>query len=232
MPPEVTLRFPAPPMLAAAESVALPFRLRVEPAAGVKLPVLSATVSARLPALTCTKPELAQGTVKAAVPEPIVFLTVPAFRNNGVPPLTPNTLPSPSRSSVPLRVLLKMAVMQVICPFVHVAGPLFTSVPPANILPGTLPLIARPPFANRIKLEPGLPNVPPVHENMPETAIGILPWRVPAERFNKEGARFPLPLKKTIPPFMTRGVLLMMHVPSSLTVPPLKVFVPVMLRVP
>src|SRR4051794_6825776 len=183
MPPEVTLRFPAPLMLAAAESVALPFRLRVEPAAGVKLPVLSATVSARLPALTCTKPELAQGTAKAAVPEPIIFLTVPAFRNNGVPPLTPNTLPSPSRSRVPVGVLLKMAVMQVTCPLVHVAGPFLTSVPPANVLAGTVPLIDSPPFANTIKLEPAPPNVPPVHENIPETDIGMLPRRIPPERF-------------------------------------------------
>src|SRR3954451_19999957 len=149
-------------MEAAVVSVAVPLMLSFVPAVLVKLPAPSARVRARVPLLICTEPELAQGSETVVVPAPPVLRSVPALTSSGEPPLSTNAFPSPSKSKVALALLLKIEVLKLTCPFVHVPAPLLTRVPPANVLAAKLPLMVSPPFADTTELDPALPSTPPV----------------------------------------------------------------------
>src|SRR3954447_8600831 len=158
-------------------------------------------------------PELLQASEKIVVPLPAVLRMMPSFANKGFPLFGTNAVPSPARSRVPLALLLKTAVLKATEAPSHVAVPLLMSVP-LDINLENPPLIVRLPFAVTLRVDPDPPKVPPVHEKSPETATDMVPWRIPWERFNAEGERFPLPLKETLPPVTLSGALFMMHVPS------------------
>src|SRR6267142_86685 len=230
MAPNATSKLPGPPMLADADSVAVPLRVSVAPAAGAKLPVPFITVRERVPLLICTEPVLVQGTETVVVPVPAAFRRVPPLASSGVPEFATKALPSVCRSKVAPGALLNTAPLKVICPPVHAPGPPFTSVPPPIVLKP--PLIVSPPPANTTRLAPTFPKVPPLQAEGPNTVMDIVPWRTPEEKLNEAGVSVPLPLNETVPPLMTSGALVMIQVPSSLAVPPLKVLVPPILSVP
>src|SRR3954447_11324102 len=176
-------------------------------------------------------PELLQGMVMVVVPVPPILRNAPSFASKGAPPFSRNAPPSPSRSKVALALLLNVPPRQETAEFVQVPAPLLTKVPPANVLV-KLPFRVSPPLAETIKVAPALPKVPPLQEKGPGTVMAMLPWRVPAEIVKEDGVKVPLPLKKTLPPLMMSGALVMMQVPSNLAAPPLKVLVPVIFSVP
>src|SRR5262249_7215577 len=140
--------------------------------------------------------------------------------------------PSVWRSSSAAGALLKTALLtQVIWPLLHVATPLFTSVPPLKDFTVAV-LIVNPPLAITSRLEPVLPIVPAVHVIEPGTAIVMFPNRRPSERFNEAGVIVPVPLKTTVPLLTTMGPLVIKHLPLKAIVPPVNVFVPSMWKAP
>src|ERR1043166_4396189 len=164
-------------MLAAADSVAVPLTMSVAPAAGVKLPLPSASVSASVPLLTCTEPEFAHGMVIVLVPVAAVLRSVPAFARSGEPLLIVNELPSAWRSKVAAGALLNTPPLQVIWPPVHAPALALTNVPPLSVLLAPLRVIV--PLARSVSGEPKLPKLPELQINNPATMTVLLPVSVP-----------------------------------------------------
>jgi hypothetical protein len=92
--PLVTVKLPVPSMLAVGESTAMPLTLRVIPVGNAKEPLLSPSVSARVPLFTCTEPALLQRTLTVVVPVPELLRSVPEFSNAGIHELRMSAFPS------------------------------------------------------------------------------------------------------------------------------------------
>src|SRR5262245_59718216 len=129
------VRLPAPVMLAAVESVAVPPRIKVVPDTAVKLPSLLASVNDSEPLLTSTDPALLQGTVALVVPMPSVLRIVPAFTTRGLPVTVLKHGPSDNKSNVAAGALLNTtALSQLIAPPLQLPATLLISVPPERPL--------------------------------------------------------------------------------------------------